>query len=765
MAKATERYPGPLVFGLDIGTRSIVGTVGYMFNKKFHVIAIQSKLHETRSMLDGQIHDIAAVADTIMDVKAELQRKTGQPLKDVCIAAAGRVLRTVTVHVDHEFEEDTDVTAEHIYSLELLGAQRAYEEFLKNNTLNMRFYCVGYTVERYYLNKFPMGELLSHKGNHIGADVIATFLPDEVVDGLYKAVNMAGLNVANMTLEPIAAMELAIPKSYRMLNLALVDVGAGTSDISITRDGAIIAYGMIPSAGDELTEAIAKHFLTDFDEAEKIKFGVNTKGAIEFTDIMGINHKTDAKEVQEILRPTAGIIAREVSDQIKKLNGGKPVSAIFVVGGGGKVPVFTEILADEMQIARERVAVRGEEVLKDVDFKDDRVKKDSLLVTPIGICLNFYNQVNNFIFVSFNDSQIKLYDNDHLQIVDAAMASGFSNADLFPKRGKEINYTVNASKRLVRGTMGEGAVIRLNGENAPINAKIKAGDIIEVEPSTAGDPAVVTIDSLPEFKQSIKINVNDKTVSMPKFAEVNGQLQSGYYEIQDGDEVVMRDYYTVAQILDFMDISKEDDSEIYVNHEEAYSDMPVYENFNVEIEIKEEELVGDTTQKKAEEEAKAAAEKAALKAASEKAALKAASEAVSDMVSDMKKKDESPDVSAASSDDAASEKAGDTAEKTEDNAEKTEDNAEKTADPASDKVSGGKVMPDGTIEMTVHVNGQDVLLSGKKDYIYVDVFDKIDFDLSTPRGKAVITKLNGMKTSSFAEKLRPGDILDIYWSK
>ncbi|MBR5376157.1 MAG: hypothetical protein IK139_02650, partial [Lachnospiraceae bacterium] len=545
--------------------------------------------------------------------------------------------------------------------------------------------------------------------------------------------------------------------------------------------------------------AIAKHFLTDFDEAEKIKFGVNTKGAIEFTDIMNIHHKTDSKEVQEILRPTASIIAREVSDQIKKLNGGKPVSAIFVVGGGGKVPVFTEILADEMQIARERVAVKGEEVLKNIDFKDERVKKDSLLVTPIGICLNYFNQVNNFIFVSFNDSQIKLYDNDHLQIVDAAMASGFSNADLFPKRGKEINYTVNGSKRLVRGTMGEGAVIRLNGENAPINAKIKAGDIIEVEPSTAGDPAVITIDSLPEFKQSIKINVNDKTVAMPKFAEVNGQLQSGYYEIQDGDEVVMRDYYTVAQILDFMDISKEDDSEIYVNHEEAYSDMPVYENFNVEIEIKEEELVGDTTQNGTGDVSASRSEGAGddpAGSAAEEAktdAVKTEAGAASDSVDAKKTKDaaEKPDtagkadelsetIKAGSKEDPSDEIKDGPDEKASDDAKDAaaeEKNAGEELQPkvkgealkpdkaVGTKVSGGVEKADGTIEMSVRVNGEDILLTGKKEYIYVDVFDKIDFDLSTPRGKAVITKLNGMKTSSFAEKLRPGDILDIYWSK
>ena len=61
---ADRKYPGQLVYGLDIGTRSIVGTVGYMYDKRFHVVAIESKPHETRSMQDGQIHSISAVAET-----------------------------------------------------------------------------------------------------------------------------------------------------------------------------------------------------------------------------------------------------------------------------------------------------------------------------------------------------------------------------------------------------------------------------------------------------------------------------------------------------------------------------------------------------------------------------------------------------------------------------------------------------------------------------------------------------------------------------
>lgn len=55
---------GQLVFGLDIGTRSIVGTVGYLNSSKFHVLAQCAREHETRAMLDGQIHDIVKVGQT-----------------------------------------------------------------------------------------------------------------------------------------------------------------------------------------------------------------------------------------------------------------------------------------------------------------------------------------------------------------------------------------------------------------------------------------------------------------------------------------------------------------------------------------------------------------------------------------------------------------------------------------------------------------------------------------------------------------------------
>ena len=65
------------------------------------------------------------------------------------------------------------------------------------------------------------------------------------------------------------------------------------------------------------------------------------------------------------------------------------------------------ILFDKLGIQAERVALRGKEVMQKIDFLDSSIEKDSLLVTPIGICLNFYEQNNNFVFVSFNGEKIK----------------------------------------------------------------------------------------------------------------------------------------------------------------------------------------------------------------------------------------------------------------------------------------------------------------------------------------------------------------------
>lgn len=581
------KLPEQLIFGLDIGTRSVVGTVGYRRGRNgFNVVAQATRFHETRAMLDGQIHDIGKVAETISEVRRELEKKTERKLNDVCIAAAGRVLRTFTVNTDYDLGDELTITEEMIRTMELTGVEQAHDGLRREEGSKTGFFCVGYSVIKYYMDGIQILNLEGHKASHIGADILATFLPQDVIDGLYTATGRAGLNVVNLTLEPIAAINLAIPEKFRLLNLALVDIGAGTSDICITRDGSVTAYGMIPCAGDYLTEAVMRKFLVEFKTAETMKLQLSgKKKKIRFTDIIGITKTVPAEEVNEAIVEPMKELARQISQKIRELNGGRNVSAIFIVGGGGKNPAFTSMLAQDAKLPDERVALRGEEVLTSVHFEDETIVKDPMLVTPIGICLNYYEQNNNFIFVKANGELVKLYDSGKLTVLDAALGIGIPSEDMFPKRGKALSFTINGQTRRIRGEAGESAVITINGKPASISSPVIQNDEVEIRESTAGEPGSATISDLSETRNEICFIVNGRKVSCPRLIMCGGAIVSEYYEIADGDDIRVLDYYTIDKLIEYMDVERT--GNCLINNVPALGDEKIYENFSVEFGIQD----------------------------------------------------------------------------------------------------------------------------------------------------------------------------------
>lgn len=773
MAGVREKQ-GQLIFGLDIGTRSIVGTVGYLNNGKFRVMAQHAKEHETRAMIDGQIHDIVKVGATIRQVKNKLEDDLNRTLTDVCIAAAGRVLRTVTTYAEKTFENDREITEEDILALSTMGIEKAYEEFQKTNDTEMKFYCVGYTPMRYYMNGYQIGNLEGHRAKTIGIDLIATFLPDDVVDGLYKAVELADLHVANLTLEPIAAIQVAIPEKFRMLNLALVDVGAGTSDISITKEGTITAYGMIPIAGDSLTDIIVQHCLVDFETAEHIKRSCGVQEVVEYNDILGLPQMISSKEILDLLDSSVNKMTQMVADCIKELNGEKPVSAVFVVGGGGMIPGYTEKLAEHLGIVKERVAIRGQEVMQSIEFEMDNPRKDAMMVTPIGICLSYYEQSNNFIFVEFNGERIKLYDNGKLSVTDAAMQMQYPNDDLFPKRGKALLFTVNGKSRMMRGLPGEASVIKVNGEEADLYMQIHNGDKITVTPSTMGEPAVLELGKLPELSEQLHVYVNGQKINLPKTADVNGAKQNEFYQIQENDDIHIFNCYTVREVAGFLDVPL--GGSIRVNDTPAQADTKVYENFTVswdmnspaeeavqEEEEPEPEVVEETVVESEPEVVEESVVESEPEVVEEPVA-ESESEIVEESVVEAKPEAIEEPV-AEPEPEVVEEPVVEEAPKVENPQREevsTESPAEKTTEASTEEPAEELPVVRLPRPMTVVVNHKSITMNGKPDYIFVDVFEYIDFNLNDSRGRAIVTHING-RPAGFMENLNDGDVIDIYW--
>ena len=118
MAEDKGFQASDLIFALDIGTRSIIGIVGQVVDERLKVLAIEKEEHGRRAMLDGQIEDIDQVAKVARRVTERLEEKLHCPLKRVCVAAAGRALRTEQGHYALELPQITKITSDIISQLE-----------------------------------------------------------------------------------------------------------------------------------------------------------------------------------------------------------------------------------------------------------------------------------------------------------------------------------------------------------------------------------------------------------------------------------------------------------------------------------------------------------------------------------------------------------------------------------------------------------------------------------------------------------------------
>lgn len=484
-----------LIFALDIGTRSIVGVVGRMVKERFQVLAVESAEYSRRTMMDGQIDDIAGVAALARTVTERLEHKLEVSLKRVCVAAAGRALRTQRGVFGVDLSEERTITATDISEMEAGAVSEAETALRANEETSQQFYLVGYTVSQYRLDNYPLMTLQGHSGKRAEADVVATFLPGEVVDSLYSAMQRAELQVASMTLEPIAAMNAAIPAELRLLNLALVDIGAGTSDIALCRDGSVVGYTMVTQAGDEITETIMKAFLVDFQTAEYIKRSINSDLLITYTNILGLEERVSSDEVQDVIREPMERLANAIAQQVLEINGGAP-SALFLAGGGSKLASFKTKMAQVMGMEEKRVALVGNNFAKSA-FSDDIDLNNPEYATPLGIAVSAgMGLLNDSYVVRLNGQTAKLFRNGSLNLRDILLMNGYSYSDLVGKTGQNLTITIDGRRMVYRGEPASPAILKVNGEDATITTLIHAGDHIDFTPAKSGANAERTLASV-----------------------------------------------------------------------------------------------------------------------------------------------------------------------------------------------------------------------------------------------------------------------------
>ncbi|CCQ95252.1 Actin-like ATPase involved in cell division [[Clostridium] ultunense Esp] len=640
-----------LIFSLDIGTRTIIGIVGKYTEEEFNILAYSIKEHSKRNMYDGQIHDIDGVTEAVKEIKDELEGKLGTSLKKVSIAAAGRSLKTCKVRVDKEIGSNSEIRRNMVEVLELEAVQKAQEIINNDEEQNrLKYYNIGYTVISYYLDDNIMNKLEGHKGDKIGVKLLATFLPQMVIEGLYSVISKSGLEISNITLEPIAAINVAIKEELRLLNLALVDIGAGTSDIAITKDGKIMAYAMTSQAGDEITEALCKKYLLDFNDGENLKVKLNSQEVHEFADVVDIQHKLTTKEIVESIYETIESISSEIAEKIIEFNGKAP-SAVFLIGGSSQMPGLKDCIAEKLGLPKERVSIRDTSFIENLEGMDPSINGPDI-VTPIGIAVEGATQrYENFIQIRFNDEEVRIFNTEKAKVSDILVLTGYNPRYLIPKLGEHFIYFINGERKTIIGEEGNPAKIYVNNKTGNLNTILQDGDIVEIVKAAQGEKRTPYLSECIPVEKIV--SCNNQNYNLVRDIRINGNKVEGNPQLREGDRIDIVEVKSVGEFLEFIDL-KIPFTNILVNGQKA--------NYNTLLK-------------------------------------------------------------------------------------------------ESDNIT---IIENRTIELVI--NGEEKVIEHNKDeFIFVDLFDYIDFDLSKPRGNLIL-KINN-EVAEYMAPLKNGDKIEISWSK
>lgn len=562
------------VFSLDIGTRKVAAFVGRPGDERIDIIAGRILEHKSRAVRAGQIHDIDKVAAVVRELKDALQQEAGIELRKVATAVAGRNLKCYRATGEYTFATPQEITADDMRQAELAGIHSVMAQVGREID---DFHFVGHTVVRWDIDGDEISHPRGHYARSLKCELVTTFLPRPVLESLFAVARRADLEISYLTLEPIAAVEAVFPPGTRHIPLVLVDIGAGTSDIAVITGGSIQAFGMIPLAGDYISEFICSEFLVDFNEAERMKRLLgdalraepaadslfkdgNDLATIAYTDIFGRKYTKTATEIMVKLRPSVVELAKGIAAETLSLVNSAQFRmknyAVVLVGGGSLTPALDHELSQALDINRERIGMRTPAMVNRFNMRPELVQNGlapfcgphAAVALGIASIAADYPAVA-IVHVTVNDAKVELlnFKGGELTVLSALVAAGISKQKIYGKPGLAKTVTVNGELKVVRGGMPVPAGIFINDRAATISDVLSEGDMIRFTPAQDGLDAQGTVRDVIGADENFMLN--GETVAFPVDISLNGIPASDSMPLPDNGSVTVRRNRSLAALL------------------------------------------------------------------------------------------------------------------------------------------------------------------------------------------------------------------------
>ncbi len=374
--------------GLDIGTTKIVAIIGKE-NEYGKIEVLGLGKSKSLGVHRGVVNNITQTIKSIQQAVEQAEINSGLKIGSVVVGIAGQHIRSLQ-HSDYITrkdseevinEEDLDKLCNQVYKLIMLPGEEIIHVLPQE-----------YKVDGQAEIKQPIGMY----GGRLEANFHVVVGQVTSIKNVGRCIKSAGLDLGNITLEPLASSDAVLSQEEKEAGVALIDIGGGTTDLAIFKDGIIRHTAVIPFGGGVITEDIKEGCSIIEKQAEllKTKFGSAWPGENRDNEIVSIPGIRDREPKEITLKNLSKIIHARVVEIIEQVyveikNYGheeqkkKLIAGIVLTGGGSQLKHLKQ-LVEYITGMDTRIGYPNEHLAGD----SDEEIASPLYATAVGLLMN-----------------------------------------------------------------------------------------------------------------------------------------------------------------------------------------------------------------------------------------------------------------------------------------------------------------------------------------------------------------------------------------
>lgn len=321
------------VVGLDVGTTKICAVVGDIVEGELEIRGAGTSV--STGLRKGVVSNIDATVDSIKKAVRAAESLTGEEIREVYLGITGAHIKAFHSYgaVGIRGKEVTHLDVERV-----IDSARAIYVPLDREVIHV--IPTGYILDGQDSIRDPVGMT----GVRLEAQVQILTGSVSSMQNLLKCCERAGLEVVEIIFEPLASALATLTEEEKELGVAVVDIGGGTTDIVLYRNGWLQYSTVLPVGGNHFTNDVAVGMRLSVNEAERLKkhfgcaaaFMVNEEEMMDITQ-SGQERKIPRRYLSEIIQPRAEELLEMIKDELLSCSGYDVASSGIVLTGGGSL--------------------------------------------------------------------------------------------------------------------------------------------------------------------------------------------------------------------------------------------------------------------------------------------------------------------------------------------------------------------------------------------------------------------------------------------